>query len=226
MQRQRRTLTVVVSGASRGLGLEFSKQLIERGDTVIALCRTASDELRALDVRVEADVDVAQDSMVPNITQRLQGVTVDVLIHNAGILRKDTLDGLDFDELRLQFEVNALGPLRLTRAVMPHLAQGAKIAIVTSRMGSLADNSSGGYYGYRMSKAAVNMAGVSLARDLKSRGIAVALLHPGFVRTEMTDFQGNVDPPEAVKGMLERIDALRLEHSGEFWHSNGEHLPW
>lgn len=226
MQRQRRTLTVVVSGASRGLGLEFCKQLTARGDTVIALCRTASDELRALDVRVEADIDVAQDAVVSEVTRRLKGVAVDVLIHNAGVLRNDTLDGLDFNELRLQFEVNALGPLRLTRAVLPCLAQGAKIAIVTSRMGSLADNSSGGYYGYRMSKAAVNMAGVSLARDLKTKGIAVALLHPGFVRTEMTDFQGNMDPPEAVKGMLERIEALRLEHSGGFWHSNGERLPW
>ena len=114
----------------------------------------------------------------------------------------------------------------MAEAVLPNLVDGAKIAIVTSRMGSIADNTSGGYYGYRMSKAAVNMAGVSLAHDLRSRGVSVAILHPGFVRTGMTDGQGNIDPPQAVQGMLARIDALNLDTTGTFWHQNGETLPW
>ncbi len=226
MYRQRQVLTAVVSGANRGLGLEFCNALHARGDNVVALCRHTSDELGALDIRVEAGIDVSQDSVEQEVQARLHGLKVDLLIHNAGILRTDTLDTLDFNELRLQFEINALGPLRLTRGMLPHLVQGAKIGIVTSRMGSITDNSSGGYYGYRMSKAAVNMAGVSLACDLKNRAVAVALLHPGFVRTDMTEYQGNIDPPAAVEGMLARLDALRLETSGGFWHSNGESLPW
>lgn len=226
MYRQRRVLTTVVSGANRGLGLEICRQLRERGDTVVALCREPSDELQALDVRIETDIDVSQDRCEHEVQKRLEGTGVDLLIHNAGVLRKDTLDSLDFNDLRLQFEVNALGPLRLTRGLLPRFNQGARIGIITSRMGSIADNTSGGYYGYRMSKAAVNMAGVSLARDLHSRGIWAALIHPGFVRTEMTGHQGSMDPPEAVVGILERLDALRSETSGGFWHSNGESLPW
>jgi len=106
------------------------------------------------------------------------------------------------------------------------LKAGAKIALVTSRMGSIADNDSGGSYGYRMSKAALNAAGVSLARDLQARGIAVAILHPGYVRTDMTGHSGLIDVDEAVNGLLERIDELNLDNSGSFWHRNGELLPW
>jgi NAD(P)-dependent dehydrogenase (short-subunit alcohol dehydrogenase family) len=115
----------------------------------------------------------------------------------------------------------------LARALLPLLAQGSRLALITSRMGSIDDNSSGGSYGYRMSKVALNMAGRSLAVDLRPRGIAVALLHPGLVRTRMVAFnpQG-IEPAVAVRGLLARIDALTLETSGSFWHANGEMLPW
>jgi NAD(P)-dependent dehydrogenase (short-subunit alcohol dehydrogenase family) len=150
-----------------------------------------------------------------------------VLINNAGILEGVTLDELDFDSIRRQFEVNAIGPLRLTAALRPHLSDGSKVAIMTSRMGSIADNTSGGSYGYRMSKVALSMAGKSLAHDLKPQGIAVAILHPGLVQTRMTGFSSSgITPTEAVKGLLARIDELTLENSGTFWHSNGEVLPW
>ena len=122
--------------------------------------------------------------------------------------------------------INALGPLRCVTAFRNRLEKGAKVGLITSRMGSIADNTSGGMYGYRMSKAALNMAGVSLAHDLKPRGIAVALLHPGHVQTDMVGHTGNVTPDEAAKGLIGRMDALTLSNSGTFWHQNGERLPW
>jgi NAD(P)-dependent dehydrogenase (short-subunit alcohol dehydrogenase family) len=137
----------------------------------------------------------------------------------------DTLDALDVEGMREQFEVNALGPLRVTAALLGSLGEGSKVAIITSRMGSVADNTSGKMYGYRMSKAAVNMAGVSLARDLAPRGIAVALLHPGMVATEMTGGRG-ISAEESVRGLLARVDGLTMETTGTFWHMNGEVLPW
>ena len=114
----------------------------------------------------------------------------------------------------------------MARQLVPGLHQGAKIALMTSRMGSIGDNGSGGHYGYRMSKAALNAMGMSLARDLKSRGIAIAILHPGYVRTDMTDGAGNVEPADAARMLIARIDGLGLENTGTFWHANGERLPW
>ncbi|MEO0704809.1 MAG: SDR family NAD(P)-dependent oxidoreductase, partial [Cyanobacteria bacterium J06649_5] len=134
---------------------------------------------------------------------------------------------LDLDSLRRQIEVNAIAPLNFTKALLPCLTQGSKVALMTSRMGSIEDNTSGGSYGYRMSKVAVSMAGKSLSHDLKGQGIAVAILHPGLVSTGMTNFNSSGISPEAsVKGLLKRIDALTLDNTGSFWHSNGEVLPW
>ncbi len=218
--------TYVITGANRGIGLELCRQLNQRGEVVVALCRRPSAALEALKVRVEEDIDVADDDLVPRLRARLAGCPVDVLVNNAGILTRETLEDLDFDRMRLQYEINSLGPLRVTAALLDNLHAGSKVAIVTSRMGSIDDNTSGSRYGYRMSKAAVNIAGVSLARDLADREIAVAILHPGFVRTEMTDHQGLVDPPESAAGLIARIDELTLATSGGFWHMNGEQLPW
>lgn len=218
--------TAVVTGANRGIGLELSRQLKARGYTVIAACRTGSPELHSIDLQIETGVDVSDQTSVAGLAKRLSGVAVDLLINNAGILRRESLDALDFAGVEEQFEVNALGPLRVTAALLPLMRDGAKVAIVTSRMGSIADNASGGYYGYRMSKAAVNAAGVSLARDLARRGIAVALLHPGMVATEMTNRHG-IPPADAAAGVLACIDSLNLETSGRFTHAGtGEELPW
>jgi NAD(P)-dependent dehydrogenase (short-subunit alcohol dehydrogenase family) len=218
--------TVVVTGANRGIGLELAKQCAARGDTVIAACRSSSEELDALGVRVETGVDVGDDASVAAFAERLDGVAIDVLINNAGILSRETLDDLDVERIRRQFEVNAIGPVRVTAALRSKLGNGAKVGIVTSRMGSIADNTSGGMYGYRMSKAAVNTAGVSLAHDLEGAGVAVALLHPGFVRTGMTGGNGHVEADESAAGLLERLDGLTMETSGTFWHAKGEVLPW
>ncbi|MFQ4140181.1 SDR family oxidoreductase [Nodosilinea sp. PGN35] len=219
--------TYLVTGANRGIGYEYCRQLQQRGDRVIALCRQPSDELKALGVQLETGVDITDGAAVMALAQRLEKTAIDVLINNAGILERVTLNALDFDSIRRQFEVNAIAPLRLTAALLPNLGDGAKVAIMTSRMGSIADNTSGGSYGYRMSKVALSMAGRSLAHDLSPKGIAVAILHPGLVQTRMTGFtHSGITPAEAVRGLLARIDALTLENSGTFWHSNGDVLPW
>lgn len=217
---------VVITGANRGIGLELARLFQARGDTVVAGCRSASPELVALGVRIQPDLDVADGASVRKFAAALGDEPIDVLVNNAGVLSRETLTDLDEDRIRRQLEVNTLGPLRVTAALRGKLRRGSKVAIVTSRMGSMADNTSGGMYGYRISKAAVNMAGVSLAQDLQPDGIAVALLHPGFVRTGMTGGNGQVDPDEAAAGLAARIDALELATSGGFWHANGERLPW
>lgn len=221
------TQTVLITGANRGIGLEYCRQLQARGERVIAVCRKTSPELEALGVRVEAGIDLTSAAAVDGLVQRLAGLPLDLVILNAGVLEASRLDALDPDSLRRQFEVNALAPLLLTRALLDQLQPGAKLALMSSRMGSIDDNSSGGSYGYRMSKVALNMAGRSLAIDLRPRGIAVAILHPGLVRTRMVNFnpQG-ISPEQAVQGLLARIDALTLDSSGRFWHANGEELPW
>lgn len=219
--------TYLITGANRGIGYEYCRQLKERGDRVIAVCRTASQELQNLGVQVEVDIDITSDRSIAKLCSRLGSTPIDVLINNAGILKRVTLESLDFDSIREQFEVNAISALRMTHALLPHLQPDAKIVLMTSRMGSIADNTSGGSYGYRMSKVALSMAGKSLAHDLQGRGIAVAILHPGLVQTRMTNFtSGGITSEESVKGLLARIDELTLENTGTFWHSNGEVLPW
>ena len=173
---------VLVTGANRGIGLELCRQLAARGDEVTGVCRHSSDALRALDVRVVEGVDVGSAESVTRLQEQLSGEHLDWLINNAGILSVESLDNLDFEAMERQFRINTLGPLRVTAALLPLLSSGACVGIITSRMGSIADNTSGGYYGYRMSKAAVNMAGMSLARDLADRGIAVTLLQWGWLQ--------------------------------------------
>jgi NAD(P)-dependent dehydrogenase (short-subunit alcohol dehydrogenase family) len=124
------------------------------------------------------------------------------------------------------FEVNSLGPLFVTKSLLGNLSAGSKVGIITSRMGSIDDNDSGGSYAYRMSKTAVNAAGKSLSIDLKPQGIAVAILHPGWVRTEMTGHGGLIDPDESAAGLIQRMEELTIDTSGNFWHTNGELLPW
>ena len=220
-----RSPVALVTGSNRGIGLELCRQLHARGTTVIAVCRKSSPELEATGVRVEVGVEVTNDQSLAVLRERLKGTNIDVLVNNAGIMEMGGLDGMDFASIARQIEVNALGPLRVTAALLPLLDAGSKIAIITSRMGSIADNTSGGMYGYRMSKAAVNAAGVSLAHDLRGKKIAVALLHPGMVKTDMTGQHG-IEPEESVRGLLARIDELTLATSGSFWHANGEKLPW
>ena len=221
--------TVLITGANRGIGLALAKHFTGRGDTVIAACRSSSEALEATGAQVESGVDVTDDNALAALVERLGDTRVDMLVLNAGILGREALgeiDGAGFDSMRQQFEVNALGPLRVAQVLMDNLADDAKVGIITSRMGSVADNGSGGGYGYRASKAAVNAIGKSLAVDLAPRGISVFLLHPGYVATDMVGGSGDISPEQAAERLVERLDTLTLEQTGTFWHANGDSLPW
>ena len=161
--------TCLVTGANRGIGLSLVRHLLARGETVIGTSRGPAPDLEATGARVER-LDVADGASIAALAARLAGTRIDLLVNNAGILSRQTLDHLDVEAIQAQFTVNALGPLRVTAALRDQLPQGATVGIVTSRMGSVTDNTSGGAYGYRMSKAAVNMAGQSLAHDLRPAG--------------------------------------------------------
>ena len=221
------SLTVVITGANRGIGLELARQYAADGAQVVAVVRRPSEPLQALGVSIVDGIDVGQDVAVEQLGQQAATLPpIDVLINNAGILSSESLPAPDFDRMRQQFEVNALGPLRVTTALRPQLAAGGKVVLITSRMGSITDNSSGGMYGYRASKAALNAIGASLAQDLRGDGIAVGLLHPGYVRTDMTGHQGQMSPAQAAQGLRARIEALDIDTTGRFLHANGESLPW
>ena len=221
--------TALVTGSNRGIGLELCTQLKQRGFDVIATCRQSSLALNALDVEVIESVEVSDSKSLAALASTLSGRKIDWLINNAGIA-----DGIAMDDIndraiascKRLFEVNSLGPLLTTQALLNNLSDGSKVGIITSRMGSIADNDSGGSYGYRMSKAAVNAAGKSLSIDLKPQGIAVAILHPGWVRTDMTSHNGLIDTDESASGLLARMDELNIDNTGSFWHTNGELLPW
>ena len=217
--------TILISGANRGIGLEMTRQYAERGDEVIAACRVSSADLDKLGVQVIDGIDVSSDDSVARLADAVKGKKIDRLVNNAGILERTSLEQLDYDAMERQFRVNAIAPLRLTAALRDNLEEGSKVFIITSRMGSIDDNDSGGSYGYRMSKAAVNMAGKSLSVDLKDAGIAVFLLHPGWVSTEMTGGTG-IPVEESAKGLIERMDTLDINQTGSFWHQEGYELPW
>lgn len=224
----------VVTGANRGIGLEISKQLIAGGYDVVGACRKSSDALAALGCKAIVEgVDVGKPEGAETLAKGVAaaGVKVDLLVNNAGILTVETLDDLDWDRIQAQMDVNFFGPLRVATALLPHMNDGGKIGMITSRMGSIGDNGSGSMYGYRASKAALNMASVSLARDLaKTRSISVAILHPGMVATDMTARFGHdsaIPPEKSAEGILKRLEELNLENTGTFWHSvSGEVLPW
>ncbi len=219
--------TYLITGSNRGIGLELCKQIIERGDEVIATCREASSDLKNLGVRIEEDIDISSEDSTNNLRQALSGVELDCLIHNAGIYEFNSIDNFDHESIIRQFVVNALSPLSMTRSLKGLLKKNSKIGFITSRMGSIGDNSSGSSYGYRMSKVALSMAAKSLSRDLLKEDIYVAILHPGLVSTRMTGFTKNgISTKESANGLLKRIDSLNKKNTGTFWHTNGEILPW
>ena len=226
----------VITGASRGLGLEFARQLAARGETVEAAAREphASAKLEQLAaasggrVHVHA-CDVADDASVAAFAKAVGQVPVDVLVNNAGVMGKmKAFDELDLADVTRTFNVNTLGPLRVTRALLPHLmlAKTRRVAHVTSGMGSIGDNGSGGAYGYRMSKAALNMMNKSLSVDYASKGFTCVVLNPGWVQTDMGGKGAPTPVEESVAKMLGRLDGLTPQENGAFLDYKGGTYAW
>jgi NAD(P)-dependent dehydrogenase (short-subunit alcohol dehydrogenase family) len=220
----------VITAANRGLGLEFARQLAARGERVIATAREpeTATALNKLDVQVE-QLDVTDPDSVARFGDTLAAEPVDVLINNAGVgVRSRSLERVDFDDMLHFFDVNAVGPLRVTRALLPGLRAGSgkKIVNITSRMGSIDDNTSGGAYEYRASKAALNMVTRSLALDYAGEGFVCVVLHPGWVQTDMGGSGAPVKPEDSISGMLRIIGRLSPEYNGEFLDFTGASLPW
>lgn len=222
--------TYLVTGANRGIGLELTRQLCAAGHQVIATARRLREagQLKALDVRLER-LDVAKPESVRDLVERLDGEPIDVLINNAGYGVKDVaLAQLDVESLGAFFQINALGPLRVAQALLPNLRDGERkvIAQMTSKMGSIADNTSGGAYGYRASKAALNAIHKSLANDLAGAGFTCVTLHPGWVRTDMGTDAAPLEVGESVAGLVRVIAGLDASRNGEFLDYEGNRVPW
>lgn len=217
--------TILITGANRGIGLEMTRLYASRGEAVIAVCRSSSAELDDSGAEILDGIDVTSDDSIAELVRSLNGRTIHCLVNNAGILERNNLDDLEVASMERQFRVNAIAPLRVTAALRGNLQKGSRVFIITSRMGSIEDNTSGGSYGYRMSKAAVNMAGKSLSVDLKDEGVAVFLLHPGWVSTGMTGHTG-IAVEESAAGLIDRMDSLDISQTGTFWHQEGYSLPW
>jgi NAD(P)-dependent dehydrogenase (short-subunit alcohol dehydrogenase family) len=219
-------MNVVITGGNRGIGLALTKQYKARGAKVFATCRNSCDELNSAGVTIVKGVDVSQPDTLAEKLAPLMDINIDLVINNAGVLGRENIEDWDPNTIDYQFRVNALGPLLVTQTLLPRLAEQSKVALISSRMGSMEDNGSGGYYGYRMSKAALNAAGVSMANDLRPKGIAVGVFHPGFVQTEMVNGAGDIDADTCAERLVARIDELNIENAGRFIHSNGDVLPW
>ncbi len=219
--------TVVITGANGGIGLAFVEHYIKKDYEVYALCREAGDKLKSSGAHVIEGVELTTDEGFAKANLALEDVAIDILINNAGVFKNESLGSIDYETIKYQFLVNTIAPLKLTEMLYDRLLPGSKVAMITSRMGSIEDNTSGNYYGYRASKAALNAVGVSLANDMKDKGIWVGLLHPGFVNTKMVSFKGQIEPEESVSGLSAIIDDnANASNSGKFWHTNGEFLPW
>jgi NAD(P)-dependent dehydrogenase (short-subunit alcohol dehydrogenase family) len=227
--------TLLITGANRGLGLEFVKQYAEAGWQVIACCRWPDDakELNALADRFGEQIevyalDVADFEQIDALALLLQGRPIDLLINNAGVYPQSEFGSVDYEAWAEAFHINTMAPMKMAEAFVPHVAasQLKKIVTLTSKMGSIDDNTSGGSYIYRSTKAAGNMVMKSLAVDLKPMGIASTILHPGWVRTDMGGPNGLIDAPESVAGMRQVIEALSLANSGRFVAYDGKVIPW
>ena len=226
--------SILITGANRGLGLEFVEQYHRDGWRVFACCRRPGDA-QALSKIASASgggvsvhrLDVADHGTVDALASELSGEAIDVLLNNAGVMgERAPLESLDYDDWERTLRINTLGPIKVAAAFLPHVRRGARkvIATVTSKMGSIADNTSGNAYAYRSSKAALNMANMSLARDLSD--VTCVVLHPGWVKTDMGGASAPIEAPESVSGMREVIAGLKPSQSGAFYDYTGAELPW
>jgi NAD(P)-dependent dehydrogenase (short-subunit alcohol dehydrogenase family) len=230
MKADKGTATYLVTGANRGIGFELARQLSQQGDQVIATARHPDQarELARLKVRVE-QLDVSDAASVAALRQRLEGVPIDVLIHNAAIGDAGpTIDHVEIEDVERTFQVNALGPLRVTQALMAGLEAGRQKTIVgiTSGLGSVSENTSGGWGAYRISKAALNQLFRTMAAELRSRGFTCVVISPGWVQTEMGGKGATLTPEESVRAMLHVLDRLTPADAGQFFDHRGRRVAW
>lgn len=235
--------TWLVTGASSGIGLEMCKQLAARGELVYGTCRKPNDKMKEVGMKgIIEGIDVTADDVGAKLVAALKDVKIDVLVNNAGgftakenksggmeAFGQQSLASVKMDEMRYNFEVNSLGPLKVSQALIDQIsAPGGKIAIVSSLVGSIAD-AGGGMYAYRASKTAVNMIGKAMSCDLKDKGVSVGLIHPGLIATSFAGDDNNIPEPmkkmqrsveEGSKGVIEAIDGMTIENTGSFWHGN------
>jgi len=222
--------TVLITGANRGIGLELARQYAEGGWQVIGTARKpdAAQELKAVAAKI-VQLDVTDPSSVERMARELADTPIDLLINNAGIQPLMwTLEEVDFDDFERALAVNTVGPVRVTRALLPNLRAGTlrEIVNVTTNLSSIAENTEGGFYGYRESKAALNMFTKSLAADLGSEGFTCIVLHPGWVRTDLGGPQAPLAVEDSVRGMIAVIDGLTAADNGSFRTYAGETMPW
>ena len=222
--------TVLITGANRGIGLELARQYVAAGWQVIGTARRPdmAEELLSLGVQV-MQLDVTDHASVARLASDLSDQPIDILINNAGILERMTaIDEIDFDVVNRTLAVNTVGPMRVTRALMPNLRRGdlKKLVNVTSRLGSIESNTSGGFYGYRESKAALNMFTKTIATELGSEGFICIAIHPGWVQTDLGGANAPVTVQESASGIRDVVSALTPDDTGTYWTHLGEPLPW
>ena len=223
--------TVLITGANRGLGLEFARQYADAGWRVIGTARKPekAKELDDLGVRL-MQLDVADAASVAKLAADLDDQPIDLLINNAGMANRDgmSFETLSFEGIERVLQVNTIGPMRVTRALLPHLriGKGKQIVHITSGLGSIEENTEGGFYGYRESKAALNMLNRSLAVNLKEEGFTCVVMSPGWVRTDMGGPQAKLSPEESITGMKKVIDGLSAEDTGTFQSWDGTIRAW
>ena len=226
--------TVLITGANRGLGYEFVKQYSENGFEVLACCRNRNNakelkELAETSNKIKVyELDVGNLKVIKSLSQQLKNEKIDVLINNAGIYRSSTVGNINYDEWIESFKVNTIAPYQMVENFLNQIMNSdlKKVVSITSKMGSIDDNTSGGSYIYRSSKTALNSMMRCLTHDLKNQGVATLTLHPGWVRTDMGGPGGWIDSFESVKGMIKQIDKLTIDDSGKYLDYAGKSINW
>jgi len=226
--------TVLITGTSRGIGLEFVRQYAAEGWKVIACCRSpeTADALMQLTDKYSNiqtySLDVGEFDQIDTLSRQLNDVSIDVLINNAGIYPRSSLGHTDPDAWLDAYRVNSMAPLKMVEAFSPHVERSKlkKVATLSSKMGSIDDNNSGGSYIYRSTKSAINIIMKSLSIDLAASGIAVLTLHPGWVATDMGGPNSLINTQTSVKGMRQVIDDLKLAGTGKFIAYDGKEIAW
>jgi NAD(P)-dependent dehydrogenase (short-subunit alcohol dehydrogenase family) len=224
------TTTVLITGANRGIGLEYARQFAAKGYQVIGTARDPADakELSEVADRVE-QLDVTDPASVAGLAKRLDGNAIDILVNNAGVFDRGdvSLDKVDFQMMERTLAVNTLGPLRVVQALLPNLRKGRQKTIVSmsSQLGSI-ENSNGRWYAYRSSKAALNQLNKTLSAELAAEGFVCVVLHPGWVRTDMGGAGATYSPEESVSGLVAVIEKLGPADNGRFYDFKGNPIPW